>query len=122
MTQTIHLSLEVPPSANRYWRHFGRRVVLSEDAKNYKLRVRGAGLRAMLKEPLEGPVSVTIRWYRKAKQGDLDNRLKILMDSLQGVAFVSDAQVREIHAYKDDSEPKKPRCEVYISPLPDSAI
>lgn len=119
----VTLTLPVPPSGNRMWRHYGKKVVLSSVVENYYVAVRVAGLQARLKDPLEGPLRVTVRWFRGRQAGDLDNRLKVLMDSLQGVAYVSDAQVFEIHAFKDDSQPRKPRCEVKVermSPLSES--
>ena len=61
--------------------------------------------------PLEGPVSVVIyAWFKKPKRKlksfhhtskpDADNICKILCDAMNGIAFVDDSQVCELHVYK----------------------
>jgi Holliday junction resolvase RusA-like endonuclease len=58
-------------------------------------------------------VSITLKVYRARKSGDLDNRIKPLLDALQGVAFYDDKQVIEIHAFRFDDK-HNPRVEVTI--------
>lgn len=105
----------LPPSANRYWRHAGGRVYVSDEAKAYKqtvamlARVDGAKV-------LTGPVAVAVAVYRARKAGDLDNFLKILLDALQGIYYANDNQVREIHATLHDDR-HDPRVEVAITSL-----
>lgn len=102
----------VPPSANRYWRHYRGRVVASDEAQRYKQTVamlaRCAGVR-----PLSGPVAVEVAVYRARRAGDLDNFLKVLCDALQGVFYDNDAQIREIHATLHDDR-HDPRVEVVV--------
>lgn len=50
---------------------------------------------------------------KPTKKPDIDNVVKIICDSLNGVAYKDDAQIVEIHAYKLYSE--NPRVEVEIS-------
>jgi crossover junction endodeoxyribonuclease RusA len=107
------LTLPVPPSANRYWRHFRGRTVLSKDAVQYKEQV-GWAARAAGLEPLAGEISVTLHWYRSRKSGDLDNKIKCLLDSLQGHAYLNDSQIIAIHAYRHDSDKRNPRVEVTV--------
>ncbi len=60
-----------------------------------------------------GAVGLTLRFYRPERRGDLDNRIKVLLDALQGIAYADDAQVRELHCYlADDSA--NPRVEVTL--------
>ena len=92
-------------------------MVLSRDAKLYKNAVTLSALGQGIREPILGPCAVTIHWYRSRKSGDLDNRLKILLDALQGIAYQSDAQITELHAYRADAK-ANPRCEITIAPLP----
>ncbi len=48
-------------------------------------------------------VRLTLTWYRpRTSRGDLDNRLKILLDSLQGALYANDRQIRELHVYEQD--------------------
>lgn len=121
MDKTFSLSLPYPVSSNRYWRSFSQKnratVVLSPEAKAYKeevgLRAKVAGIR----NPIIGRVALKIRLYptrpedaeaRIRKHGaawdatvkciDLDNSLKVLIDSLKGIAYVDDDQVWSINA------------------------
>jgi hypothetical protein len=83
------LVLPYPISANRYWRS-----------------VPGRGV--------DGPVALTITLYRPAKRGDLDNRIKVLVDALGGgIAYRDDSQVVELHAYRLDDK-DHPRVEVQV--------
>lgn len=69
-------------------------------------------------KPMEGPVRMTVFFYPyrtevevepaeegKIKRPDLINYLAFLADALQGAAYLDDAQVVEIHAYKLQGEP-----------------
>ncbi len=107
----VKLTLPFPPSSNRYWRKTRHgRVYVSDEAKNYRdeiaLLTKRCGIAI-------GDVSFTAKFYRPRKSGDLDNRIKILLDALQGNCFVDDSQVVEIHAYRFDDR-EKPRVEVEI--------
>ena len=95
ISQSIVLPL--PPSANRYWRAFRGRTVVSADAKAYKHDVWLVGQHA----------------YRARKAGDLDNMQKVLLDSLTGIAYNDDAQIVELHSWRHDDK-GNPRVEVEI--------
>lgn len=108
----MNFTVSMPPSANRYWRRGGNgNLYVSDEAQAYKDEVAWE-LRG--ERPLEGDVAVTVKVFRARKSGDLDNRLKVLIDSLQGIAYVSDAQIVEIHAYRFEDK-KRPRVEVEVS-------
>jgi len=104
--------LPLPPSANRYWRTYNGRVVVSEAAKTYKAGVwmvaQHAGMR-----PFTGPVAVYVHVYRARKVGDLDNVNKILLDALCGIAYQDDAQIVELHSWRHDDK-DNPRVEVEV--------
>lgn len=92
-SRAITLHLPEPPSANRYWRHVGARVLLSREARAYRDAVANAALLARVRPlPAGVPCAVTLRWFRARRAGDLDNRLKQLLD------------------------PRRPRVEVTITP------
>lgn len=110
---TAPLVLPYPPSGNRYWRHVGSRVLVSAEARAYKARVGWICMGKKLR-PLQGPVVVTVAVYRPAKRGDLDNTLKVLLDSLRGYLFVDDAQVVEIHASRSEDR-ENPRAELRVA-------
>lgn len=104
------LFLPEPPSANRYWRSIaikGRvRVLLSKEARAYRKAVEGAVWEAApagLRKVFHGyPVSVSITWYRARKSGDLDNRIKQVLDALKGSVYTDDDQVEHIEAWRVD--------------------
>ncbi len=106
------LTLPYPPSANAYWRTFRGRILVSSEARKYKEQVGNLCARWNLK-PLTGPIAVRIQVYRPAKRGDLDNTLKVLLDSLRGHAFEDDSQVIELHAARHDDK-ERPRAEVHV--------
>src|SRR5690606_2715083 len=107
-----HLVLPYPPSANRYWRHVGRNVVVRAEARKYrqgvKLRALTAGIR-----PLAGELVVSAGVYRPQRRGDLDNTLKVVFDALNGVAWGDDSQVIEVHARRYDDR-ANPRIELSV--------
>lgn len=109
----MRLTLPEPPSINRYWRHVGARVLLSREGRLWKEGARVRAMAARLK-PLHGPVAVTLTWYRSRRAGDLDNRVKIVLDCLKGFAYGDDAQVVELHAYRHEDK-ADPRVEIEIT-------
>ena len=117
----IRLTLPEPPSANVYWRmgrgKAGRHMILSPEARAYKGAGRLAYAHATgtlrVAYPTEDVV-VTLRWFRGRKAGDLDNRIKQVLDALAGCVYTNDAQVTVLHAYRYDA-PKRGRMEVEIA-------
>lgn len=103
------ITLPFPPSSNRYWRNVNGRMVKSAAARAYRDE---AGWRSLSQNgrqrPLTGNVKVSMDLYRPARRGDLDNRIKILLDSLEGIAFENDSQIIEIHArqFEDKLNPR----------------
>ena len=114
MSGEITLTLPVPPSVNRYWRHIAingqPRTLISEEGREYKRTVAILGCAL---SPMRGLVSLAYFVYRPRRSGDLDNYLKGLLDALKGVAFIDDAQVVEIHGYLRDDK-ANPRVNVII--------
>lgn len=107
----MRVTLPYPPSANRYWRVWRGRAVKSKEAREYQEAAR----ETLPKEPATGPVIVTLRVFRPARRGDLDNSIKVVLDALKGAAFDDDGQVVELHAYRYDDK-RRPRVEVWVSP------
>ena len=111
------ITLPFPPSVNRYWRAYRGRVCKSADAKAYQEKA-GWEAKAAGIQPITGKVAVTLHFYRPIRRGDLDNRVKVLLDALQGIAYADDNQVNEIHAHQGD-DCKNPRVEVCITGIDD---
>ena len=108
------MELPEPPSANRWWRKWNNRMVLSKEARDYKKMV-WADAFDLYNCPLPrhtkdlpvfptGNVKVTLSWVRSRKAGDLDKRIGVVLDALQGVAYANDSQIVEIHASRFDNK------------------
>lgn len=109
------ITLDVGPSANRYWRMVNGRMVRSQAANNYKAYVSQICSTAGI-QPVSSDVAVTLRIYRPRRSGDTDNYIKICLDALQGHFYHNDSQVVEIHAIRHD-DPTCPRVEIEIREL-----
>lgn len=109
-------TLPYPPSANRYWRQTSRGVYVSIEAKAYKSEAGWIALSSGCSEPLVGEVALSLDVYRPRRSGDLSNRIKVLEDSLNGIAYEDDEQVAEIHARRFYDK-LNPRVEVIIRTL-----
>lgn len=112
------LALPYPPSANRFMRHIviaGRpRTLLTKEARAYK---HGVGLQCAAQgvKPIIGGVTIEVDVYRPRRSGDLDNTLKVLLDSLKGYVYADDAQIVEIRARRFEDK-DRPRVEVTAFP------
>lgn len=93
----IQLRLAEPPSANRWWRYVGGRVLLSREARQYKAEVARL-LTVTRVRAIAGPVALSVTWYRGRRSGDLDKRLGVVLDALQGTAYANDSQIVSLRA------------------------
>ena len=63
-------------------------------------------LRASFHEqPLTAPLSVTLHFYKPLKTtapnfGDIDNLVKAVLDACNGILWLDDRQIVELHSYK----------------------
>lgn len=95
-----------PVSANRYWRNFNGRMVLSCEATKYKRSVGATYAVEGGKYHHNGDIDVSIRLHPKlTKNGlpsktriDLDNCLKVVIDALNNAAYRDDSQIVKIVA------------------------
>jgi crossover junction endodeoxyribonuclease RusA len=101
------LVLPYPPSANHYLKRTRNGVFRTKEANDYRETVQMLCLIERL-EPLTGDVSLTIAVYRPRRAGDIDNVLKVMLDSLQGFLYENDRQVShiDIRRYEDKSDPR----------------
>jgi len=85
----------IPPSVNHYWKARGKRRFLTKKAREWKRLVRGEVKRQLpknhrlLTERLRVKVILCVRYRR----GDVDNRLKAILDAFNGLVWVDDRQV-----------------------------
>jgi crossover junction endodeoxyribonuclease RusA len=115
----VSLTLPLPPSGNRYWRHVGSRVLLSREAREYRAAVRMLSMGAMQgAPPMTGRVRVEIDVHRDLR-GDLANHEKQLSDALEGVVFANDSQIWEL-VMRRHLDRKNPRVEVVVEAVQDT--
>ncbi len=60
--------------------------------------------------------ALTVRAFRSTRRGDLDNVIKVVGDSLIGVAYADDSAIMRISAEMAD-DPERPRIEVAVEML-----
>jgi Holliday junction resolvase RusA-like endonuclease len=103
MTRRYELRLPVPPSANRWARLGNGHLYTPAKVLEYQAAVKVRAIVAkcvMIRPP--ATVAVAMTWYRGRRSGDLDRRIGIALDALQGLVYENDAQVVELHAYRRD--------------------
>ena len=106
------IKLPYPPSYNRYWRNGTNGGYISAEGRSYKQQAQTALLREK-RNVLEGDVRIFLKFYRPRKSGDLDNRIKQVLDSLQGICYTNDSQIVEIHAFRFEDK-TFPRVEIEV--------
>lgn len=112
MVDARTLVLPYPPGTNRLWRNVRGKTLLSAEARAFKtkagLLARAAGMR-----PRAGPVLVRVDLFRPRRIGDIDNPLKIILDSLEGHAYENDKQVVGLYVTRHDDS-GNPRVQVVV--------
>jgi len=84
----------IPPSVNHYWASRGKRRFLTKRAKEWKRLVRDEVKRQLPKhKPLTSRVAVRVTLCVRYRRGDVDNRLKAILDAFNGLVWVDDRQV-----------------------------
>ena len=125
---TNRITLPVPPTSNHYWkpRAIYRKatghkrakwigtIYKTTEAKEYCEKVQRIALAAgFMPYPKDVQVVFHMVWYRENMRGDLMNRDKVIEDSLQGVMYMNDSQIKAKHTeWILDRE--NPRVEVWV--------
>jgi hypothetical protein len=66
--------------------------------------------------PLGSTLDVSIGFYFKTKRRDLDNRNKVVLDALTGIAYDDDSQINALHLFRR-YDPKRPRIEISVDAI-----
>lgn len=98
------ITLDFPPSLNRYYRTIGSRVLISREGRQYRMKTvsRLGGIR-----PIDGDLALVVHLYPPDhRRRDADNCLKCLQDSLvHAGAMRDDSQVKILHVEMLDPVP-----------------
>ena len=98
------ITLDFPPSVNRYYRHVGPRVLISREGRRYRMKAvsRLGGIR-----PIDGDLALVVHLYPPdRRRRDADNCIKCLQDSLvHAGAMRDDSQVKILHVEMLDPVP-----------------
>lgn len=97
----IHLDV-APLSTNQLYRHAGKKVYCTQKYKEWQEQTetqlkQSYGEQAPVTYPVNVNVAFRVNNWRK---NDIDNMLKSLFDSMNGVVWVDDAQVYKVSASK----------------------
>ena len=117
----LRVTLQYPPSANRYWRSRavcirGKWVVqtyVSTEAKQYKAAVRSL-VSLVCRAPFTDEVCIDVKLFRPRKSGDIDNRIKVLFDAFNGVVYDDDKLIKKCQVERFEDK-DNPRAEVIIT-------
>lgn len=107
------LVLPVGPSIND--KYVSRTFVTSKAWKEYKETVKWMAIDQKAK-PFKGPVEVRLKWYRAQKKGDIDSKVKCLLDALEGVCYENDSQIEKLVVERSDANSKTPCIVVRVRP------
>ena len=99
---THTITTNYPISTNRYYRTYRNINTISEEGRTFKNKVKQAHLYL---EPTADLVELNITIHPKQKKDgtaftqiiDLDNGLKCILDSLIGLVYFDDKQVKRLH-------------------------
>jgi crossover junction endodeoxyribonuclease RusA len=84
----------IPPSVNHYWKARGKRRFLTKRAREWKGLVRRLVRKQLPHHKLlTGRLSVKVTLCVRYRRGDVDNRLKAILDAFNGLVWVDDRQV-----------------------------
>lgn len=112
--------IPLPPALNTLYRTSSRRpgVYKTQEAKDYEEEV---ALRLRLLKPTDQPVSLTVDCYFGRSNNDIDSRLKVLLDVLQGIVYINDRQIVELIVRKHVDK-LSPRVSVHATVVPEGTL
>ncbi|MTC46762.1 RusA family crossover junction endodeoxyribonuclease [Providencia sp. wls1922] len=100
MTNPITFILPFPPSVNTYWRHVGKRHLISENGRKFRANAIAAVYEQLRKRPMAitDDVTVIVKMYPPTNhRRDIDNYLKAPFDALTHAnVWKDDEQVKRV--------------------------
>lgn len=113
MTKNILLKTK-PIPLNALYRSINGRSIISKLGRETKTALEWE-IRSQVKfSPLEGSVAVNLMLYfGDRRKRDIDSYLKVLLDSMNGLVYIDDSQIIELHVFKE-IDIENPRVEIQI--------
>ena len=88
---------------------------MSKEGKELKESYQWEAKRYWKNPPIEGDVKIEIElFFKNNLRRDIDNWNKILLDSLTGIVWNDDSQIKEM-TIKKNIDKKRPRIEIVIA-------
>lgn len=111
----VHIKIKgTPPTTNTLYRRHGNIIYMTTQGKEYKEMCQWEAKSQYKGKPKDGLISVTVEFYFKDKlKRDLDNFLKIILDSCTGMLWEDDSQIVELTLRKFVDK-QNPRVELTI--------
>ena len=115
---TIRFTIEGDPIPKGRPRNYGGRSVTPQRTRDAEQAIRDY-VSVLDVVPYDGPVSVSVTFYCKTRRrSDLDNMVKLLTDSLNGLAYTDDHLIHHLVARLHRAAiGETPRTEVRIEGL-----
>jgi crossover junction endodeoxyribonuclease RusA len=112
----IAFAMPFPPSVNTYWRHVGKKVLVSEKGRKYRVTVKN-DISGLFIRPIDGSVKVEINAYPPDnRRRDLDNLMKASLDALTFAgAWLDDSQIVDLRIVRGEVVKPDGFLYVYIS-------
>lgn len=115
----FRFKVELPPTLNQIYKPAQREkyttTIKSKEAKNWQTYCGTMARQELIKKGLEsdlkGHYRVDVDMYLK-RDRDVDSSLKLLLDSLEGILYKNDKQVKEVRCKKYKSQ--KAYLDIYI--------
>lgn len=97
-TFIAHIKLKgTPPTTNNIYRHKGSITFMTAEGRATKEGYQWECKSQYHNKIIENPISVVVEFYFKDKlRRDLDNFLKIVLDSMTGILWKDDSQIIEL--------------------------
>lgn len=115
----IKLTLKtLPLSINQTYKRGKNSFYKSREAKDAQEAMGWEARSQYRGKPLIGPLKLQIGfWWPDRRKHDLDNGLKLLLDSMTGILWDDDSQIREMGLSKA-TDKENPRIEIEVVELP----
>ena len=113
----VKLTLKtLPPALNRTYKVSGGRFYKDSEAEATQEAIAWEAKSQYRGKPLKGQICLTVTFYYPNMRKDASAGIKSLEDALQGVCYVNDRQIEQLHVYKCVSK-QNPRVEILCEEL-----